>query len=128
MEATLSNRRRTNGVTTPVAVADMVVKKEKRASFMTWTADDVANVAKFHWVPCLFAIGLLFFMAVEYTLRMIPPSSEPFDLGFVATRPLHRLLSQSPQLNTLLAALNTVCNFFFFFFHFTILGFYFFYG
>ncbi|GMY34051.1 phosphatidylcholine:diacylglycerol cholinephosphotransferase 1-like [Fagus crenata] len=108
MEATLSNRRRTNGVTTPVAVADMVVKKEKRASFMTWTADDVANVAKFHWVPCLFAIGLLFFMAVEYTLRMIPPSSEPFDLGFVATRPLHRLLSQSPQLNTLLAALNTV--------------------
>ncbi|KAM6602282.1 hypothetical protein CsatA_021891 [Cannabis sativa] len=76
--------------------------------FMTWTTDDLLHVAKFHWLPCIFAAGLLFFMAVEYTLRMIPSSSPPFDLGFVATRPLHRLLSSSPHLNTVLAALNTV--------------------
>ncbi|PON48095.1 Phosphatidylcholine:diacylglycerol cholinephosphotransferase [Parasponia andersonii] len=76
--------------------------------FMTWTAQDLLHVARFHWMPCVFAAGLLFFMAVEYTLRMVPSSSPPFDLGFVATRPLHRLLSSSPRLNTLLAALNTV--------------------
>ncbi|XP_062089870.1 phosphatidylcholine:diacylglycerol cholinephosphotransferase 1-like [Humulus lupulus] len=79
-----------------------------KPSFMTWTADDFLHVARFHWLPCVFAAGLLFFMAVEYTLRMVPSSSPPFDLGFVATRPLHRLLSSSPQLNTVLAALNTV--------------------
>jgi len=53
-------------------------------------------------------VALLFFMGVEYTLRMIPPSSAPFDLGFVVTRPLHRLLVARPALNTFLAALNTV--------------------
>ncbi|KAJ0075922.1 hypothetical protein Patl1_34535 [Pistacia atlantica] len=53
-------------------------------------------------------VGLLFFMAVEYTLRMIPAYSQPFDLGFVATKSLHNLLSSWPELNTLLAALNTV--------------------
>lgn len=83
-------------------------EKKRAASFMTWTAEDVAHVARFHWVPCLFGVALLFFMGVEYTLRMIPPSSAPFDLGFVVTRPLHRLLVARPELNTLLAALNTV--------------------
>ncbi|KAF2293187.1 hypothetical protein GH714_038789 [Hevea brasiliensis] len=39
---------------------------------------------------------------------MVPASSPPFDLGFVATHRLHQLLSSSPALNTLLAALNTV--------------------
>ncbi|KAL0010685.1 hypothetical protein SO802_005793 [Lithocarpus litseifolius] len=101
---------RANGAGAGGVTRDMVVKKEKekRASFMTWTAEDVAHVAKFHWVPCLFAMGLLFFMGVEYTLRMVPSSSEPFDLGFVATRSLHRVLSASPELNTFLAFLNTV--------------------
>nr|AXM43881.1 phosphatidylcholine:diacylglycerol cholinephosphotransferase [Litchi chinensis] len=80
----------------------------KRPSFMYWTLEDVVHVAKYHWMPCVFAVGLLFFMAVEYTLRMVPPSSPPFDLGFVATRPLHRVLESWPELNTLLAALNTV--------------------
>ncbi|CAK7356935.1 unnamed protein product [Dovyalis caffra] len=47
-------------------------------------------------------------MGVEYTLSMVPASSPPFDLGFVATRRLHGLLSSWPELNTLLAALNTV--------------------
>lgn len=59
-------------------------------------------------MPCLFACGLLFFMAVEYTLFMVPSSSPPFDLGFVFTRSLHRVLESSPQLNNVLAALNTV--------------------
>lgn len=43
-------------------------------------------------------------------LQMIPASSEPFDIGFVATRSLYRLLASSPDLNTVLAALNTVCR------------------
>jgi hypothetical protein len=59
-------------------------------------------------MPCFFALGLLFFMGVEYTLRMVPSSAPPFDIGFVTTRSLHLLLASSPKLNTLLAALNTV--------------------
>uniref|UniRef100_A0A2P2LJ00 AtPDCT1/2 transmembrane domain-containing protein n=1 Tax=Rhizophora mucronata TaxID=61149 RepID=A0A2P2LJ00_RHIMU len=77
-------------------------------SCMNWKVNDVVNVFKYHWLPCISAIGLLFFMAVEYTLRMVPPSSPPFDLGFVATRPLHRVLTTHPEFNTLLAGLNTV--------------------
>ena len=83
-----------------------------QASFMKWTVDDAVHVATHHWMPCLFALGLLFFMAVEYTLLMVPPSSPPFDLGFYATRSLHRVLQASPNLNTLLAFLNTVTSFF----------------
>ncbi|KAK9149618.1 hypothetical protein Scep_008375 [Stephania cephalantha] len=78
------------------------------ASFMNWSAKDAIDLAKFHPIPCVFAMCLLFFMGVEYTLFMIPSSSPPFDLGFLATEPLHRLLSSRPALNTLLAALNTV--------------------
>lgn len=78
------------------------------ASFMKWTVADAVHVATHHWMPCLFALGLLFFMAVEYTLLMVPPSSPPFDLGFIATRSLHALLESSPNLNTLFAGLNTV--------------------
>ncbi|KAL6996616.1 resistance to o-dinitrobenzene [Sarracenia purpurea var. burkii] len=80
----------------------------ENASFMKWRAEDVLHVARFHPLLCVLAAALLFFMAVEYTLRMIPPSSQPFDLGFVATRPLHRALAANPALNTLLAGLNTV--------------------
>ncbi|KAM0040239.1 hypothetical protein Hdeb2414_s0012g00391491 [Helianthus debilis subsp. tardiflorus] len=78
------------------------------ASFLQWTTSDVFGLFKYHLVPCFFAVSLLFFMGVEYTLRMIPPSSPPFDIGFVATAYLHRVLAASPTLNTLLAALNTV--------------------
>ncbi|KAI4381970.1 hypothetical protein MLD38_007985 [Melastoma candidum] len=77
-------------------------------SFMQWTRRDMFHVATHHWLPCVFGACLLFFMGVEYTLSMVPPSSQPFDLGFMATRPLHRLLSSSPDLNTFLAFLNTV--------------------
>ncbi|XP_023525875.1 phosphatidylcholine:diacylglycerol cholinephosphotransferase 1-like [Cucurbita pepo subsp. pepo] len=80
----------------------------RKASCMRWTVEDVAHVARYHWIPCVFAMGLLFFMGVEYTLRMVPPASPPFDLGFALTRPVHRVLSSWPELNTLLAALNTV--------------------
>ncbi|KAF5741743.1 hypothetical protein HS088_TW10G00748 [Tripterygium wilfordii] len=83
-------------------------KVGKTASFLQWTADDVFNVFRYHWIPCIFGVGLLFFMGVEYTLRMVPASSPPFDVGFVATRSFHRLLTEWPELNTLLAALNTV--------------------
>uniref|UniRef100_A0A1J3CG38 Phosphatidylcholine:diacylglycerol cholinephosphotransferase 1 n=1 Tax=Noccaea caerulescens TaxID=107243 RepID=A0A1J3CG38_NOCCA len=81
---------------------------KSNASFMTWTARDAVYVARHHWIPCLFAVGVLFFTGVEYTLQMIPARSEPFDIGFVATRSLNRVLASSPDLNTVLAALNTV--------------------
>lgn len=81
-----------------------------KASFMTWRMCNPVQVARVHWIPCLLAVGVLFFTGVEeYMLQMIPASSEPFDIGFVATRSLYRLLASSPDLNTVLAALNTVC-------------------
>ncbi|KAL0719399.1 hypothetical protein Bca4012_068723 [Brassica carinata] len=80
-----------------------------KVSFMTWRMCSAVHVVRVHWIPCLLAVGVLFFTGVEeYMLQMIPPSSEPFDIGFVATRSLYRLLASSPDLNTVLAALNTV--------------------
>lgn len=78
------------------------------ASFMKWGFDDLIGVLKYHPLPCFFVVALLFFMGVEYTLRMIPSDSPPLDVGFVATRWLNRVFSSSPTLNTLCAALNTV--------------------
>ncbi|KAK4375460.1 hypothetical protein RND71_006137 [Anisodus tanguticus] len=78
------------------------------AFFMRLTARDVFSVVKYHPIPCIFAASLFFFMAVEYTLHMVSSSSPPFDLGFIATRPIHRLLDSKPALNTLLAGFNTV--------------------
>ncbi|KAL6006255.1 resistance to o-dinitrobenzene [Asimina triloba] len=78
-----------------------------RPCFLTWSLRDIAGVPRHHPLPCAFALSLLFFMAVEYTLRMIPPSAPPFDVGFVLTQRFHRLLTRLPALNTLLAALNT---------------------
>ncbi|KAM3269032.1 phosphatidylcholine:diacylglycerol cholinephosphotransferase 1 [Capsicum chacoense] len=80
----------------------------RNAYFMQWTAEDVFGVVKYHPIPCVFAASLLLFMGVEYTLRMIPASSPPFDLGFIVTVPLNRLLAARPALNTLFAGLNTV--------------------
>ncbi|KAL0787961.1 hypothetical protein Bca101_004207 [Brassica carinata] len=117
-------RRRSNGYhTNGVAFNGMenIVKKtddcytngngvggKSKASFLTWTMRDAVFVARYHWIPCFFAVGVLFFMGVEYTLQMVPAKSEPFDIGFVATRSLNRVLASSPDLNTLLAALNTM--------------------
>ncbi|WCJ40540.1 phosphatidic acid phosphatase-related / PAP2-related [Euphorbia peplus] len=107
---TLSNRKKmdVNGVKNNIVNGNGGLYTGFDPSFMKWTVNDVVNVVKHHWLPCFFAIGLLFFMAVEYTLRMVPATSPPFDLGFVLTEPFHRLLSSSPELNTVLAALNTV--------------------
>ena len=119
-------RRRSNGYhTNGVAfngMENIIVKKtddcytngngggvgKSKASFLTWTMRDAVYVARYHWIPCFFAVGVLFFMGVEYTLQMVPAKSEPFDIGFVLTRSLNRVLASSPDLNTLLAALNTV--------------------
>ncbi|OUZ99876.1 hypothetical protein BVC80_9067g65 [Macleaya cordata] len=78
------------------------------AFFMSWSTGDAVDLVKYHPIPCVFGLALLFFMGVEYTLFMIPPSSPPFDLGFVLTKPIHHLLSTKPFLNTVFAALNTV--------------------
>ncbi|KAL8139397.1 hypothetical protein V2J09_005418 [Rumex salicifolius] len=78
------------------------------AAFLRWGFGDVAGAVKLHPFPCFFAVSLLFFMGVEYTLSMVPASAAPFDVGFVATAWLNRLLASSPPLNTLLAGLNTV--------------------
>ncbi|XP_043702318.1 phosphatidylcholine:diacylglycerol cholinephosphotransferase 1-like [Telopea speciosissima] len=87
---------------------NLKVGNSNTIAFMGWTMEDAVDVVRYHPIPCLFALSLLFFMAVEYTLFMIPPSSPPFDLGFVLTRSLHRYMADRPSLNTFLAALNTV--------------------
>jgi hypothetical protein len=101
-----NKNKQTNGITTDGAANGFYGVDP---SFLKWTLRDVVNVAKHHWLPCFLGFGLLFFTAVEYTLRMVPSSSPPFDLGFVVTRRLHGLLSSWPELNTSLAGLNTVC-------------------
>ncbi|KAI0487827.1 hypothetical protein KFK09_027650 [Dendrobium nobile] len=47
-------------------------------------------------------------MGVEYTLKMVPSSSPPKDIGFLLTENIHGFLSTRPVFNSLLAALNTV--------------------
>ncbi|MBA0880710.1 hypothetical protein Goshw_022511 [Gossypium schwendimanii] len=79
-----------------------------KPSFMKWTLNDVVNVVRSHRIPCVFAVGMVFFMYVEYTIRMVPHSSPPLDWGFLLTRSFHRALASRPLLNTVLAALNTV--------------------
>ncbi|KAK8353033.1 hypothetical protein V6Z11_A05G131300 [Gossypium hirsutum] len=75
---------------------------------MKWTLNDVVNVVRSYRIPCVFAVGLVFFMYVEYTIPMVPHSSPPLDWGFLLTRSFHRALASRPLLNTVLAALNTV--------------------
>ncbi|KAL6602965.1 hypothetical protein ACP70R_043326 [Stipagrostis hirtigluma subsp. patula] len=68
----------------------------------------VAGVLRRHPAPALFGCGLLLFMAVEYTIPMVPPAAPPLDLGFRATQGMHDAVAARPWLNSLLAALNTV--------------------
>lgn len=98
----------TNGHHSPEKMSKKKSPSLTNAHFMNWSSADIFGMPRHHPVPCLFAGTLLMFMAVEYTLRMIPANAPPFDLGFVATQGLHRLLSARPALNTLLAGLNTV--------------------
>lgn len=78
------------------------------AAFMKWGREEVLSVVTDHKIPCFFAAALLFFMWTEYTLHMISPSSPPFDVGFVVTGHLHRILAANLNLNSFLAGLNTV--------------------
>ncbi|XP_051115507.1 phosphatidylcholine:diacylglycerol cholinephosphotransferase 1-like isoform X1 [Andrographis paniculata] len=78
------------------------------AHFLKWSASDVIGIARNHKVMCAFAASLFFFMAVEYTLSMVPSTAPPFDLGFAATAMLNRFLAARPDLNNVLAGLNTV--------------------
>ncbi|XP_016491583.1 phosphatidylcholine:diacylglycerol cholinephosphotransferase 1 [Nicotiana tabacum] len=122
---TLSNRRSINGKHNGKEKTEQngkITEMKKKSSsdlggyngwlgnayFMKWKAEDVFGVVKYHPIPCVFAASLLFFMGVEYTLRMVPSTSPPFDLGFIVTIPLNRLLAAKPALNTLFAGLNTV--------------------
>ena len=110
-DATVRRRNNNTSHSNDVTVSDSMPKKSShyyQPSFLKWRLNDVVHVATHHWLPCLFAFGLLFFMNVEYTLNMVPSSSPPFDLGFNATRCLNRVLESSPELNNLLALLNTV--------------------
>ncbi|RZS29136.1 hypothetical protein BHM03_00062853 [Ensete ventricosum] len=76
-------------------------------AFAGWSLGDVAGVARHHYVPCAFALSLLLFMAVEYTIPMVPSTSLPLDIGFILTESLHSVLATNLALNTVLAALNT---------------------
>lgn len=80
-------------------------------AFATLSVADVGGLVKRHPVPFVFLISLLAFMGVEYTIPMIPTASQPLDLGFLVTRSLHAVLVSSPNLNSVLAALNTVSEF-----------------
>lgn len=101
-----------------ISVANNVVNTSRvgtflrNASFMKWRSGDLLSLLKYHPLPCVLGLCLVFFMGVEYTLRMIPFSSPPFDLGFIVTVPFHRSLAHSPVLNNILAGLNTVCTIF----------------
>uniref|UniRef100_A0A0E0LDC6 AtPDCT1/2 transmembrane domain-containing protein n=1 Tax=Oryza punctata TaxID=4537 RepID=A0A0E0LDC6_ORYPU len=72
------------------------------------SAAGVGGILRRHPVAALFGCGLLLFMAVEYTIPMVPPAAPPVDLGFAATAALHAGIAARPWLNSLLAALNTV--------------------
>ncbi|GAB2269495.1 resistance to o-dinitrobenzene [Dionaea muscipula] len=102
---------RKKGMWMSAAVMGMRGRVES-AAFLRWGIEDVVGVLRYHPIPCMLTMSLLFFMGVEYTLRMIPPSSPPFDLGFAATRWLNRILASRPTINTLLATLNTTAYIF----------------
>ncbi|KAF6158232.1 hypothetical protein GIB67_015026 [Kingdonia uniflora] len=103
----ISNNGSVSSVTTAMKKSESVFRLSK-PYFLSWTMKDASELVYYHPIPCVLALSLLFFMGVEYTLFMIPPSSPPFDLGFVLTESLHRVLASKPAANTILAALNTV--------------------
>ncbi|XP_047314685.1 phosphatidylcholine:diacylglycerol cholinephosphotransferase 1-like [Impatiens glandulifera] len=78
------------------------------AAFTKWGTNELLTVLTNHQIPCFLSIALFFFMWVEYTLHMISPSSPPFDIGFIATKRLQMILASNPDLNNVLAGLNTV--------------------
>ncbi|OAE20637.1 hypothetical protein AXG93_154s1110 [Marchantia polymorpha subsp. ruderalis] len=55
----------------------------------------------------LLGCNLLLMMKLEYTLQMVGPGKQPFDVGFQYTATFHDYLKERPLLNTVTAALNT---------------------
>ena len=78
------------------------------ACFARLSLEDVVRIARRHPLPSLLILSMLFFMGVEYTLQMVPPSCQPFDVGFILTGYIHGIISARPALNSVLAAFNTV--------------------
>ncbi|BBM98304.1 hypothetical protein MPTK1_1g12430 [Marchantia polymorpha subsp. ruderalis] len=60
----------------------------------------------------LLGCNLLLMMKLEYTLQMVGPGKQPFDVGFQYTATFHDYLKERPLLNTVTAALNTAFVFF----------------
>ncbi|XP_020261624.1 phosphatidylcholine:diacylglycerol cholinephosphotransferase 1-like [Asparagus officinalis] len=99
-------KRRKEETSTSTVVLSMIRLDKAYASRLT--ARDVVLIAKNHPLPSLLIVSLLFFMGVEYTLKMVPSSSPPFDVGFLVTEYLHAVVAARPTLNSVLAACNTV--------------------
>ncbi|KAJ3686231.1 hypothetical protein LUZ61_015395 [Rhynchospora tenuis] len=72
------------------------------------SVEAVVGLVRRHPVSFMFSVALLFFMGVEYTIPMVPSDSPPLDLGFRFTESLNTGLAARPNLNSLLAALNTL--------------------
>lgn len=79
-----------------------------RAYLASLSMEDVVCIAKRHPLPSVLVLSLLFFVRVEYTLQMVPPFSPPLDVGFILTEHIHGVISERPNLNSVLAAANTV--------------------
>ena len=75
------------------------------------SVEDVVRIARCHPLPSALILSLLFFMGVEYSLQMVPPETQPLDVGFVLTGYIHGVISARPALNSVLAAFNTVSMF-----------------
>ncbi|GAA0157123.1 transferase [Lithospermum erythrorhizon] len=119
-----TNHRQTTATTSSAAAAEKLKRDKPKLSkmkkrldsggiigkvhFLKWRRGDVYGVVRDHPLPCVFAACMVLFMFVEYTLFMIPASSPPFDVGFILTKHLNVFLAQRPNLNNLLAGLNTV--------------------
>lgn len=72
------------------------------------SAEAVLGLVRQHPAAFVFLLTLVFFMGVEYTIPMVPSDSPPVDLGFRFTESLNAGLAVRPNLNSFLAALNTV--------------------
>jgi hypothetical protein len=73
--------------------------------FLTLSMVDVVDLVRRHPVPFVFLMSLLFFKGVEYTIPMVQSTSQP---SHPMTKLLHAVLVVSHNLNSGLAALDTV--------------------
>ena len=103
--STISEKR-----TTSMAIFFSLVPLEG-AYFARLSVEDVACIARCHPLPSVLILSMLFFMGVEYSLQMVPSSSQPLDVGFILTGYIHGIISARPALNSVLAGFNTVSMF-----------------